>query len=398
MLSEERPRRGAGAARATSPGRSGARAALADAAHAGPAAGRPHRGSARAIAAIGEAPPELAPLMLWRRALALAEQPGARAHRRRDGGGVGDTRRARSRASDHGAFRSRESLVEQRIPTAPSRNWVAGHRLLGRFQPFSRDAHRALSMRTIAAVRPGAAAGRTARAEPRSGAGLHRRHAALGHDARRADYRRASAGASAPASAARWGRPSRARRRDAAKRVARIAALDAPTLDAHAEALSRRTARARAASKARIVDKMPGNFNYLGLVALMLPGARIIHCVRDPRDIGLSIFTFRFHGAHPYAHDLADLGWYIAEHDRLMAHWKRGAAQPDPDPGARATGSRISTATLARVLDFLELPLRPGLRALLRKRQPRAHGKPRPGPPAGQRDAASAAGAATPTS
>ena len=31
--------------------------------------------------------------------------------------------------------------------------------------------------------------------------------------------------------------------------------------------------------------------------ACMLPGAKIIHCVRDPRDIGLSIFTFRFHGA-----------------------------------------------------------------------------------------------------
>ena len=49
---------------------------------------------------------------------------------------------------------------------------------------------------------------------------------------------------------------------------------------------------------------MPGNYLYLGLVGLMLPGARIIHCVRDPRDIGLSIFTFRFHGEHGYAHDL----------------------------------------------------------------------------------------------
>ena len=61
---------------------------------------------------------------------------------------------------------------------------------------------------------------------------------------------------------------------------------------------------------------------YLGLVGLMLPAAKIIHCVRDPRDIGLSIFTFRFHGSHGYAHDLGDLGWYIGQHDRLMAHWK----------------------------------------------------------------------------
>jgi hypothetical protein len=40
----------------------------------------------------------------------------------------------------------------------------------------------------------------------------------------------------------------------------------------------------------------------------MMPGAKIIYCARDPRDIGLSIFTFRFYGHHPYAHDLADLG------------------------------------------------------------------------------------------
>jgi Sulfotransferase family len=73
---------------------------------------------------------------------------------------------------------------------------------------------------------------------------------------------------------------------------------------------------------------MPANFNYLGLVALMLPGARIIYCARDPRDIGLSIFTFRFYGHHPYAHDLADLGWYIAQHERLMAHWR--AVLPNP--------------------------------------------------------------------
>jgi hypothetical protein len=72
---------------------------------------------------------------------------------------------------------------------------------------------------------------------------------------------------------------------------------------------------------------MPGNFSYLGLVALMLPGAKIIYCARDPRDIGLSIFTFRFYGYHPYAHDLADLGWYLAQHERLIAHWR--AALPN---------------------------------------------------------------------
>jgi hypothetical protein len=100
---------------------------------------------------------------------------------------------------------------------------------------------------------------------------------------------------------------------------------------------------------------MPGNFNYLGLVGLLLPGAKIIHCVRDPHDVGLSIFTFRFHGAHGYAHDLGDLGWYIGQHYRLMAHWK--AALPNPILTLPlADWVQDFDATLARVLDHCGLP------------------------------------------
>ena len=100
---------------------------------------------------------------------------------------------------------------------------------------------------------------------------------------------------------------------------------------------------------------MPGNYLFVGLIAAMLPNARIIHCVRDPRDIGLSIFTFRFHGHHPYAHDLADLGWTIVQQERLMAHWKAAL------PGAILTlpladWVRDFDATLARVLAHLDLP------------------------------------------
>jgi hypothetical protein len=104
-----------------------------------------------------------------------------------------------------------------------------------------------------------------------------------------------------------------------------------------------------------VIDKMPGNFNYLGCIALLLPGARIIHCVRDPRDIGLSIFTFRFYGHHPYAHDLADLGWYIGQHERLMAHWR--TVLPNSILNVRLDDwVRDFHGTLARVLEFLDLP------------------------------------------
>ena len=133
----------------------------------------------------------------------------------------------------------------------------------------------------------------------------------------------------AKAASGRHRRDKGQRGHDTVAAVQRIAGLDAATLNA---AATRYLAdlHALAPDKTRIVDKMPGNYLYLGLVGLLLPRARIIHCVRDPRDIGLSIFTFRFHGHHGYAHDLADLGWTIAQQARLMAHWR--AAQPSSSP------------------------------------------------------------------
>jgi hypothetical protein len=58
------------------------------------------------------------------------------------------------------------------------------------------------------------------------------------------------------------------------------------------------------------------------LVGLLLPGVWIIHCVRDPRNIGLSIYAFRLHGSRGYAHDLGDGAGTIAQSDRLMAYWR----------------------------------------------------------------------------
>jgi hypothetical protein len=139
--------------------------------------------------------------------------------------------------------------------------------------------------------------------------------------------------------------------------VQRIAALDGAALDAAAEKYLTEL-HALAPGAQRIVDKMPGNYHLLGLIALLFPAARIIHCQRDPRDIGLSIFTFRFFGYHPYAHDLGDLGWYIAEHDRLMAHWRD--ALPNPIlPIHLGDWPADFDGTLRRLLAFLDLPYDP---------------------------------------
>jgi len=72
----------------------------------------------------------------------------------------------------------------------------------------------------------------------------------------------------------------------------------------------------------RVTDKMPHNFFHLGLIAMLFPEARIIHCKRDPRDTCLSIFFQRFNLAHTYASDLRNLGLFYREYLRMMAHWQ----------------------------------------------------------------------------
>jgi hypothetical protein len=71
-----------------------------------------------------------------------------------------------------------------------------------------------------------------------------------------------------------------------------------------------------------VTDKMPHNFLCLGLVHLVFPSARIVHCRRNPVDTCLSIYFQKFTRAHGYASDLDDLAFYYREYLRLMDHWR----------------------------------------------------------------------------
>ncbi len=73
----------------------------------------------------------------------------------------------------------------------------------------------------------------------------------------------------------------------------------------------------------RMTDKQPLNFYYVGVIALMFPGAHIIHCVRDPRDTCLSCYFSQFVANHPYSYDLENLASVCRDERRMMDHWKR---------------------------------------------------------------------------
>ncbi|MDA1023613.1 MAG: sulfotransferase [Proteobacteria bacterium] len=72
----------------------------------------------------------------------------------------------------------------------------------------------------------------------------------------------------------------------------------------------------------RITDKMPRNFFFAGVIALCLPGAKIVHCRRDPVDTCLSNFLLHFPNGQEYTYDQGDLGRYYTLYARLMEHWR----------------------------------------------------------------------------
>lgn len=83
------------------------------------------------------------------------------------------------------------------------------------------------------------------------------------------------------------------------------------------------TSRRRTLPCARFTDKGLRNFGFVGLIALILPNARIIDVRRHPLDCGWSCFRSDFPGGQPFAHRLADVGRVYAEYAGLMAHFDR---------------------------------------------------------------------------
>jgi tetratricopeptide (TPR) repeat protein len=69
-------------------------------------------------------------------------------------------------------------------------------------------------------------------------------------------------------------------------------------------------------------DKLPANFIFIGMIRLVFPNARIIHCTRDPRDTCMSLFkTFFPSGGHHFSYNLDVLREYHCLYEKLMGHW-----------------------------------------------------------------------------
>lgn len=134
-----------------------------------------------------------------------------------------------------------------------------------------------------------------------------------------------------------------------------VAEMDPETARRLATGYEARLTRDAPPDAQRIVDKMPFNFFHLGLAALLFPRARVVHCRRDPLDVGLSLYFQLFSAGSEFSYDLRHIGLFQRQYQRLMAHWREvlplrmleidyEALTADPEAGAR------------EIVDFLGLP------------------------------------------
>ena len=72
----------------------------------------------------------------------------------------------------------------------------------------------------------------------------------------------------------------------------------------------------------RVVDKMPENTLYLGLIAVLFPRAKLIHCRRDVRDVALSCWMTELAQVR-WACDPDHIASRINANRRVMDHWRR---------------------------------------------------------------------------
>jgi tetratricopeptide (TPR) repeat protein len=125
-----------------------------------------------------------------------------------------------------------------------------------------------------------------------------------------------------------------------------------------AEKLSRsylHTLRRTDALALRITDKMPTNFINLGLAGQVLPGARVIHCTRDPYDTALSCYFKHFNFGYAFSNQLDWLGHFTVGYRRLMDHWETSLPLPMLTIRYEDLVEDLESGT-RQILNFLQLP------------------------------------------
>jgi tetratricopeptide (TPR) repeat protein len=98
--------------------------------------------------------------------------------------------------------------------------------------------------------------------------------------------------------------------------------LDAETIGRLDELHLDRLKALAPATAERVVDKMPDNYMYVGLLATLFPRGVFIHCRRDLRDVALSCWMTDFRSMS-WPSQTAHISARFGQYRRLIEHWSR---------------------------------------------------------------------------
>lgn len=101
----------------------------------------------------------------------------------------------------------------------------------------------------------------------------------------------------------------------------RVGALPRAEVEVLARRYLERVQRHRPQGKARFIDKLPGNWCYLGLIHLLFPRAAIIDARRHPLGCGFSCYKQLFSRGQKFTYDLGELGQFYRDYAALMEHF-----------------------------------------------------------------------------
>jgi hypothetical protein len=104
-----------------------------------------------------------------------------------------------------------------------------------------------------------------------------------------------------------------------------------------------------------VTDKLPYNYLHLGLISVLFPKAKIIHCKRAPLDTCISIYIQNFSGPKGFATNLDNIGTVYTQYQRLMKHWLNAITNPIFELSYEALVNN-QTRTTKSLLEFCELP------------------------------------------
>ena len=111
---------------------------------------------------------------------------------------------------------------------------------------------------------------------------------------------------------------------------------------------------------ARVVDKMPDNYMYIGLLSIMFPRATFIHCRRDLRDIAVSCWMTDFRSIR-WSNDQTNIATRFQQYHRVMNHWKEVLPVPILEVNYEDTVTTLEAVTARQMLEACEAPAGSGL-------------------------------------